>query len=230
MPRRAPRRALAGLALLSCLLAAAACTGLPPQPTQPRSVAGEGAVVTEDRTAGEFQHLSVGGGLRVVVTAGAPVSVILSAQSNLLPLIRTVVEDGQLAVNVEPPGITSSEPITLTATVPDLQSVTLSGGADGTLLVADVASLNVDVSGGARLEATGSAGQLTLAASGGGQARLAALVVDTASVTLSGGSRVEMTVVDDLSGAAREGSNLVLTRRPTSLRVTTSGGAIIQGD
>jgi hypothetical protein len=227
MRLRAPGRARSVLVMLPGLLALAACTGLPPQPTQPGPVVGQGAVTSEDRTSSEFQHLSVGGGLRVVVTSGSPLSVTLSAQPNLLPLITTEVDGGQLVVNISSPGISSSQPITLTATVPDLQSMTLSGGANGTLQTT-AADLGVDVSGGAWLEATGSAANLALSASGGGQARLSALVVQSASITLSGGAVAELNVVSDLSGTASEGANVRLTQRPTSLSVTTSGGAIIQ--
>jgi hypothetical protein len=228
MRLRAPRRARSVLVVLPGLLALAACTGLPPQPTQPGPVVGQGTVTTEDRTTSEFQHLSVGGGLRVIVTAGSALSVTLAAQPNLLPLITTEVDGGQLVVNVNSPGISSSQPITLTATVPDLQSITLSGGANGTL-TSTAADLGVDVSGGAWLEATGSATSLTLSASGGGQARLSDFIVQSASITLSGGAVAELNVVSDLSGTASEGANLRLTQRPTSLSVTTSGGAIIQG-
>lgn len=228
MQSRAPRRARSLIAVLSGMLVLAACTGLPPQPTTPGPVAGQGAVTTEDRTDGEFQHLSVGGGLRVIVKAGSPVSVSLSAQPNLLPLIETDVEDGQLVVNIASPGLSSSQPITLTATVPDLHSLTLSGGANGTLELT-ASDLNLDVSGGARLEATGQVMNLVLTASGGADARLTTLVAQSATVTMSGGSRAEMSVVSELSGSAVEGANLQLAQRPATLSVTTSGGAIIQG-
>jgi hypothetical protein len=229
MRRRAPRRAFPALLALPCAVALAACsTGLPPQPTPPQPVKGEGAVMTEDRTTGEFQHLSVGGGLQVIVTAGSPVSVTLSAQPNLLPLITTEVDAGQLVVNIASPGLSSAQPITLTATVPDLRSLTLSGGANGTLeMTAD--DLRVDVSGGARLEARGTVTSLALAASGGGQVKFADFVATSATVTMSGGSQAEMAVVDTLSGTASEGANLRLTRKPASLSVSTTGGAIIQG-
>lgn len=228
MRLRAFRRARSALVVLPAALALAACTGLPPQPTQPGAVAGQGAVTTEDRTTGEFQHLSVGGGMRVIVTAGSPVSVTLSAQPNLLPLITTEVDGGQLVVNIQSPGISSSQPITLTATVPDLRSLTLSGGANGTLEMT-AGDLSVDVSGGAWLEARGTVSSLALAASGGGQVKFADFVAQSATVTMSGGSQAEMTVVNDVSGTAGEGANLRLMQKPASMSVTTSGGAIVQG-
>lgn len=229
---RAPRRA--GSTRTPPLLAAvlsivlAACAGLAPIATVPGPVVGQGSVTSEDRTSGEFQHLSVGGGLRVEVTSGSPVSVKLTAQANLLPLITTGVSGGQLIVNVKAPGVSTSQPMTLTVVVPDLRSVTLSGGANGTL-AATVDSLALDVSGGALLEATGRARSLALTASSGAQAKLAGLVADTATVAASGGCQAELNVTSTLSGSATGGATIRLAHPPATLDVTTSGGGSVLG-
>ena len=230
MRLRARRRpATPALALVPLLAALSACgTGLPPPATQAVPVAGTGEVTTEDRTAEDFQHLSVGGGLRVVVSVGTPASVTLSAQANLLPLVMTQVTGGQLIVNVAPPGISSLEPVTLTVVVPDLRSITLSGGALGSL-DATTTELAIDVSGGAQLDATGRVSTLRLTASSGAQARLSGFVAESATVAMSGGSRAVLNVVNDVSGTADGGANLQLSQQPASMTVTTSGGAIIQG-
>ena len=192
----------------------------------PGPVAGQGAVTSEDRTSGDFQHLSVGGGFRVEVTSGSPFSVKVAAQANLLPLITTEVSGGQLIVNVKAPGVSTTQPMTLTVVVPDLRSVTLSGGANGTLTTT-VDALTLDVSGGAFLEATGRTRTLTLTASSGAQAKLGGLVADSATVAVSGGCQAELNVVSGLSGSASGGATIRLTQQPASVNVTTSGGAIV---
>ncbi len=217
------------LAMLPLLAAVAACgSGLPPQATQPAPVVGTGSITTEDRTADAFQHVSVGGGMHVDIAMGSPLSVTVSAQANLLPLIVTRVSGGQLIVNVAPPGMSSSEPVTLTVVVPDLRSITLSGGAVGSLDVT-ASDLAIDVSGGAQLDATGRVSTLELTTSSGAQARLSGLAADSATVAMSGGSGAELDVANDVSGTAEGGANLQLTRPPATMSVTTSGGAVIQG-
>lgn len=228
---RAPRRAgstLAPVLAAALSIVLAACAGLSPIATVPGPVAGQGPVTSEDRTGGEFQHLSVGGGLRVEVTSGSPVSVTLAAQANLLPLITTEVAGGQLIVNVKAPGVSTSAPMTLTVVVPDLRSMTLSGGASGTL-DATVDTLALDVSGGASVEATGRARSLALTASSGAQARLAGLVVDSATVIASGGCQAELNVTSTLSGSATGGATIRLAHPPASVDVTTSGGGSVLG-
>lgn len=224
---RAPHAASAAVLPLIAVLAAG-CTG--PSPLAPAAgpVQGEGEVTAEDRTSGDFEHLSVGAGIRVEVTEGAPVSVTLAAQPNLLSLISTDVADGQLVVNVASPGISSSRPVTLTVVAPALESLSLSGGASGTM-VTTAAALAIDVSGGAMLEATGSTRTLTLTVSGGGRANLGGLEADTATVTASGGGEAELTVLDELRGDVSAGATIRLTRQPASVDVTTSGGGMLIG-
>lgn len=228
---RAPRRArscLLLLALAASTAVLAACTGLPPVATPSGVIVGQGDPTTEDRTTSEFQHLSVGGGLRVVLATGSPLKVTLEAQSNLLPLITTNVVNGQLVVNVKSPGFSSSKPITLSVVAPGLQSVSLSGGAGGTL-DATADQLSIDLSGGATLDATGRARTLAVTVSSGAQGRFAGLLADTATVAASGGAQAEVNAVSSLTGSASEGAVVRLTQKPKSLDVKTSGGALVLG-
>jgi Putative auto-transporter adhesin, head GIN domain len=218
-------------AMLVGMLAAmlAGCSSmLPPLSSQVVPVRGEGMVTTVDRTAGEFRHVSVGGGLHVVATTGGGTSVTIAAQPNLLPLIVTDVKDGQLVVNVEAPGFSSSEPVTLTVVAPVLESLTLSGGASGTLDMVG-ATLAVDLSGGAVLSATGHVDSLGLTASGGARARLGELVAGAATIDASGGADAELTITGALTGTASGGATVHLAQKPASVEVTTSGGASVQG-
>ena len=229
MRPRAPRRA--AIAIVMPLLAAvvAAC-GVAPRSAAPGPIQGTGSVTTEDRTTDDFEHLSVGAGIRVEVTEGAAVSVTLAAQPNLLPLVSTEVSDGQLVVNVASPGFSTSEPVTLSVVAPALRSMTLSGGATGTLATAATGTLTLDVSGGAVLKATGTAQALALTASGGAQARLGGLEAQAATVMASGGAQAELNVVSELSGDVTAGATVRLTRQPASVDVTTgSGGMVIGG-
>ena len=228
---RAPRRTRTCLFLLVLAASAAVaggCTGLPPVATPSGVIVGQGDVTPEDRTTSDFHHLSVGGGLRVVLATGSPLKVTLEAQSNLLPLITTNVVNGQLVVNVKSPGFSSSKPITLSVVAPGLQSVSLSGGAGGTL-DATADQLAIDLSGGATLDATGRARTLAVTVSSGAQGRFGGLLADTATVAASGGAQAELNAVGSLTGSASEGAVVRLTRKPASLDVKTSGGALVLG-
>ena len=231
MPARAPRRATFFLAVpavagLALAIGLAAC-GLPPLSSQAAPVQGTGEVVSQDRTTTPFHHVSVGAGINVIVGKG-DTSVTLAAQENLLTLITTEVHDDQLVVEVTPPGVTSTKPIALTVQVPELASITLSAGANGTIEI-ESGSLAVDVSAGATIKAIGTLDTLKLTASSGATAKLGELQAGSAAVTLSGGSSAELHVTGAVTGTADAGSTLVLSVKPASVDVKTSGGATVQG-
>ena len=233
MPSRAPRRAsivLVAVAASTGVLAVtvAACGVLPPLSSQAGAVQGEGDAATADRTTTAFTRISVGAGMHVTVRTGAETSVTLTAQENLLPLITTDVQGDQLVVEIPAPGISSTEPISLTVHVPELASITLSSGANGTVEVV-AGALAVDVSAGATITAIGELDSLKLTASSGASAQLGEIRAGSAAVNLTGGSSAELHVTGAVTGTADGGSTLVLTEKPASVDVTTSGGASVQG-
>jgi len=232
MPARASGRATLVLAVAAAfsilLVVGVVACGIPSLLPQATPVQGQGKVATEDRTTTAFRSISVGAGMKVIVGTGGETSVTLSAQPNLLPLITTVVQDDQLVVGVTAPGVTSTEPIVLTVTVPELDTISLSAGASG--ILEDMGGpLAVDVSAGATMKAIGQIESLGITASGGANAALGDLVAGSAVVTLSGGSTVTVHVTGAVTGTADAGSTLVLTEKPASVDVKASGGATIQG-
>ena len=232
MPARASRRAtivLAIVAVASTVLVIGVVAGAVSMLTAPAApVPGQGAVTSEDRTATPFRQISVNVGMKVIVGTGRDTSVTLEAQQNLLPLITTEVRGDQLVVEVAPPGVTSTEPITLTIQVPELDSITLGAGVTGT--VEDMGGpLAVDVSAGATIIAIGGVESLALRASAGAVAKLGDLPAGSAAVALTGGSSAELHVTGAVTGTADAGSTLVLTQKPGSVDVKTTGGATVQG-
>ncbi len=233
MPARAPRRAaprhiLAVVTVLALAPVIAGCGIIPPMASEPAPITGTGDVQTEIRELGSFTRVSVGAGLKVIIGAAAEQQVSVAAQANLLPVIRTEVVDGQLVVVIPAPGVTTSEPMSLTVKLPTLESVALSAGSVG-YVEHTGHKLNLDVSGGAELTAIGDTPDLRLVASSGSHARLGELTAQYAEVTLKDGSSAELTVVTKVSGTADGGSTLVLTGKPAQLAVETTSGATIQG-
>jgi hypothetical protein len=224
-----PARAARGVTLILVVVAVAStavaiglvASTLPSLAPKVTPVQGQGDVVAEDRTTGSFHHVSVAAGLKVVIGTDSATSVTLEAQPNLLAMITTTVKDDQLVVEAAAPGFASAEPVTLTIRMPALDSIALSAGATGT--VEDMGgTLTVDVSGGA-IEA------LTVTASSGATAMLGELLAGSAAVTLGGGSVVELHVTGTVTGTADGGATLTFTEKPASVKITTSGGASVQG-
>jgi Putative auto-transporter adhesin, head GIN domain len=235
MPVRAPRRAVlrhaivvvASAALASAVLAG--CGAMPPGGSPTAAIVGEGEVQSETRELPPFSRISVAAGMRVIAGEEATQSVSLSAQANILPVIKTEVVDGQLIVTIDVEGgISTTEPISLAIKVPEIESVALSAGSVG-YVEHTGGRLLLDVSAGAQLTAIGDTPDLTLTASTGSHAKLAELVAQNAGITVNDGSTAELNVTGTLSGTADGGSTVVLATKPSTVTVKTSSGATIQG-
>jgi hypothetical protein len=229
MHRRASRRTqvllVVGLASLAPALGACGDVAIAPPATP---VAGSGDVVSEDRTSGDIERISVAAPIAVVVQTGSPVSVTLTAQPNVLPTVTTEVRDGQLIVNVPPPGYTTAMPVQLSVVTPSLEALTLSGGASG-LIQRSGGDLRLDLSGGATIEGTGTLDTLDLTASSKAVVSFGELVVNTCRVTMSGGSAAELNVVRLLEGDASGGATVTLAHPGAAVSVSTTSGASVQG-
>jgi hypothetical protein len=219
-PRRRPLAALVSAALLALV---AACTGDLPGGI----VVGSGEVTSEVRQVPELSEVEVAGGIRLELVNGDTTSVVVTAQPNVLSITRTRVEGAKLTVDTSR-GYTSTDGVTVKLTTPGLAVISLSGGSSATGENGTVTSLALNASGGARLTLTGTVDDLAVDASGGAILELGSLRVKTASVELSGGVVGTLNVSSSLTGNASGGVVITLATRPGTVRVETSGGAVVR--
>jgi hypothetical protein len=231
MPARAPRRvARTALALIAVVALAAPLAGCgdvswaPP----PTPIAGDGALMTETRTDGAFDRISVSAPVKVTIGEATEAEVLVEAQANVLPLIATEVVDGQLVVSTVAPGFITSDDNYPRITIkgPGITSLALAGGSIG-MLESTVPELRLDVSGQSVLTGIGQVPTLTLSMAQGSRADLSELPVQDATVKMTDGSAATMTISGSVEGVANGGSTLTLTQQPASQTVEVSGGGSV---
>jgi hypothetical protein len=152
-----------------------------------RVVAGSGDVATETRALEGVTGVileTVGNGHIVV---GPEEGIVIEAESNLLPLITTRVEEGILRIGVENrTEIRPTKLIRYTITVDRVDSVVLAGA--GMLEVTDTTNdeLDVELPGSGTIAVSGQVQRLQLEISGAGNVDTAALAADDVTVELTG--------------------------------------------
>jgi len=156
---------LLGVALV---VMATACRDHTPDSSSTR---GSGASVTDHRDVAPFTTVELAGANTVVVHVGAPQSVEVTGDDNLVGRVTTVVRDGRLVIDNHG-SFTTSAPMHVTISVPSLDGVEL-GGA-GTVTVDGVT--NNDFSAGLP-------GEGTLVVSGAAE-RVAAVLAGTGTLDL----------------------------------------------
>lgn len=173
---------LLGLTLAGALTMAA-LTALPGHAMAAERVNGSGQPATEARSVGEFNAISVAGGIDLKVRQGAQASVTATADNNLLPLLETVVEgDKTLQVRWK----RGSSIHTRSKTQVEIVAVQLRA-------IASAGSSDIDVD-------TLKAPQLALSISGAGDIRAKGLSLDEMSIAISGSGDVS---ASGLSGKLR---------------------------
>lgn len=211
------------------------------------AVTGSGNLVEETRELADADGVVARGSFEVEVEIGEPARLVVTADDNVIDLVRAEVVDGTLELGLEPGRRARQATLRAAVTLPTVERLEASGSAnivvDGLVTSSD---LDVRTSGSARIVADALVGRLTVNASGSssawldgaadeadlrgsGSARLALapLTLGRATIRMSGSSEAEVRLegegTADLSGSARlswqGGGELVDVQRSGSAEI-----------
>lgn len=189
---------------------------------------GEGALTTETRQVAPFTHVEAGGGIAVVISIGPTTAVTVTAQANILPIIATDVAGDTLTIH-STQSYNTTVGVTVNIVVPDLEGITLGGGSQGTATGISGEQLDINLSGGAGLTASGTVTALALNVSGGARATLDALLTQAVTADLSGGANATVSASISVYGSASGGAHLTVLGGG-AINVQTSGGASVSSN
>lgn len=190
------------------------------------AVEGDGIAARDQRQVGAVPALDVSGSLAVEVRVGPAPSLVVEADSNLLPLIQTETRGNTLYIS-QKDRLRSKTPIRITYTVPRLSEVRASGS--GRVDVRDLNGSPLDVrdSGSGEVKLAGKVESLNARASGSGVIDAQELRSASADLSVSGSGRMTVGEVRgdyarmSVSGSGRlEAGGAV---RSLNARVTGSG-------
>ena len=173
------------------------------------SVEGDGVIGHDQRVVGTVQGLEVNGSIVVDVRVGPATSLVVEADRNLLPLIRTDVRGDRLTIEAER-SFRSRNPVRVTYTVPRLTDLRHSGsghlsvqglngaplsvshkGSGSVLLAGQVASLEAETSGSGSIDAQAlQSASANLAETGSGRMSVGQVRGDYAIVRLTGSGQL----------------------------------------
>lgn len=159
-------------------------------------VEGDGVAASEQRSVGTHGRLEIGGSMQVEVRVGQAPSLLVEADRNLLPYIRTVAHGDTLEITSDRL-LRSKTPMRVVYTVPRLSEVR-AGGA-GQVLVRDLAGAPLDVrkSGSGQVRLAGKVDSLNAHVSGSGTVDAGELRSASADLSVSGSGRMN---VGDIQG------------------------------
>lgn len=187
---------------------------------------GSGRMASEVRELSDFHGVDVGSTFEVEITAQKEYGVEVEADDNLLPLITTEVRRGVLHIKSERK-LSSSSPIRIRISAPDIDSLDVSGAAKVSLVDAKNEGINIDSSGAAKIKVAGETAKLTVDVSGASRVDAEALKADSAVVDASGASHVDVSVVRSLQTDASGASKITFSGTPAELITKKSGASSV---
>ncbi|MCK9424264.1 MAG: DUF2807 domain-containing protein [Bacteroidales bacterium] len=152
-------------------------------------IKGDGKVIKETRSVPSFNGIDISGAFDVYLKQGSTEEVILEADDNILPLIRTDVVGGTLRIEIHKP-IHHATVLKAYITVKELKNIEVSGAVDlETTSRITVPELSVDASGASDSKMDIAVQKLKLDCSGASKFKFSGTAVDV-GMDLSGASDI----------------------------------------
>jgi hypothetical protein len=184
------------------------------------SVVGSGNSATEQRNVADFTELRVGHAIAVTVAVGAPTSMSVTADDNVLPRVRTTMSGNRLDVGLEG-SVQVRTPVHVTITVPSLSWLAAHSAGRLTASGLDAESLSVSTDSAGVVEVVGRAGSVSVTANSGGMASLGQVDVANADVNIDSAGRATIRPTGTVNGSVDSGGVLVIQGNPASVNVET---------
>jgi hypothetical protein len=224
------------LIALACLAALGGCVIVTPGPGVSYAssgfgsdvVLGNGVTAREERHVASVTGLEVGGVAHVDVRVGPAPSLVVEADSNLLPQIRTVVRGDRLVIGTEG-AYRTRNPIHIIYTVPHLTDLHVGGAGRINVTGLNGAALKVRQGGSGAVELAGDVSRLDVDASGAGRFNGNSLHARSATLEASGSGRITVgDIQGDYANVNISGAGSVSAAgavRALTVRVSGSGNA-----
>ncbi|OIQ38542.1 MAG: hypothetical protein BM563_05780 [Bacteroidetes bacterium MedPE-SWsnd-G1] len=211
-------------------------------------IRGNGKVITENRTTGEYDKISIGGSFEVELVSGKEGNITIKVEENLAPYLITKVEKGELKIKWKK-GKNISHKKTIYITIPfedinavafggsgnvvgkdpiksDNLALSLAGSGDMDLMVA-ANTMGANLAGSGSIDLQGSTDSIKYAIAGSGNIRGYELEVGDANVAISGSGNVSATINGKLNAKISGSGNVRYKGNPSTESVKVSGSGSV---
>lgn len=210
-------------ALVSVLFFFASC--------EKEKFSGEGAVVTVDRNVTDFYKVKVEGNTDAFITYGTQFKVQVKGYENLVPKLKTVVENGTLVVGYEPGLNISNDNSEVYITLPALVSVVSQGNSDisisGSFIGMDVFTIEKNGLGEISVDGV-TATNFRYTTHGNNEFKGFGLRCENAIISLTGNGTAEISVSKNLNATVDGNGKIYYKGTPEVKTNITGNGAVIK--
>jgi Putative auto-transporter adhesin, head GIN domain len=184
-------------------------------------------VRSEARDVSSFDEVELRGVGNLSIEQADSESLTVEAEEDVLPKIRTEVENSRLIIGPEPDTtINTTKPINYRLTVKDLNALEVSGSGDVEAEGIDTDELAVTISGAGDVEIRGSADSQEVNLSGSGDYKAEDLESKEAKIDVSGSGSATVNVSDELDAEVSGSGSVEYVGDPTTNQDVSGAGEV----
>jgi hypothetical protein len=213
----------------------------------PTAVSGNGNMQKDIRTLSEFSKISLDVSAEVVVRQGAEYKVVLEAESNILPLIKTDISGPTLEIT-STENYEAHKKIRVVITMPDVRKISVQGSGD--VEVTDVFSpssielevagsgniignfisekVSTDIAGSGDITLRGSADKLDIDVAGSGDINAKGLQAKEVNVDIAGSGNAEVFATEELSIDMAGSGSVLYHGNPARIKQDVTGSGHVE--
>ena len=186
-----------------------------------------GGVMSESRDVSGFDEVELRGVGNLSIQQSDNVSLTVEAEEDVLPKIRTEVENSRLIVGTKPnTTINTTKPINYRLTVKDLNALELSGSGNVEADGIDSNELAVTISGAGYVEISGKVDSQDVEISGAGDYRAEDLESKEAKIDVGGSGSATVNVSDELNVEVSGSGSVEYVGDPTVNQEVSGAGEV----
>jgi hypothetical protein len=212
------KRIIVSLSLIVLLLSVGGCKF--------GHVTGSGAMKLEKRDVPTFTSVEISGAYDLEIIAQKGQSLEVEGDDNLLPLIKTEVNNGVLHIYSEK-GFNTKNKLHVRITVQSLDGINTSGASDINVSGVKTDGFNIEASGASNIEVAGETKSLEVGMSGAGELDAKELHAQNANVIISGAAQADVYVTEALQANVSGAGNVNYYGNPKNVEEDTSGAGTI---
>jgi hypothetical protein len=195
---------------------------------------GNGKAASEVRPTAEFNAIAIKGSMALELRQGSPAAVVVHADSNLLPLLESVVDDRTLQLRwKDGASVRTGSRAWVEVTAPQIRAVSSAGSGDIVIDTLKAPQLTLSIAGSSNVRAKAlSTDELSLGITGSGGAHLAGRAARLA-LELSGSGAIdaaELRADDVRVSIAGSGGASVYAARTLVASIAGSGNVTYSGE
>jgi hypothetical protein len=193
------------------------------------SVDGSGKAATETRNVTGFHALGLSVPGKLEIVPGDAEKLVISADDNILPLIETTVDRGELRIRFREHAhlnVHTRTPIRMTLTAKAIDALAISGSGDIIANTVGAQSMQVSISGSGNVTLAGKAQDLRVDISGSGDVKAGKLEAQSARVSIAGSGDATVWARESLRVSVAGSGDVRYYGDPTVQRTVAGSGSV----